>query len=126
MVCNDYQLLHNYLCVILHYNNKFINYLACECNEHGAENDFCDDNGKCTCKEHYGTEKCDECVDGYFGFPNCQTCTCNEQGSESATCDAGGQCTCKPNVVGSNCDECEHEYYGFPNCQGIALFNLKF
>ena len=31
---------------------------------HGSENDFCDDNGICTCKAGYTGDKCDQCADG--------------------------------------------------------------
>ena len=48
------------------------NLLACECNPKGAEDDFCDDAGKCSCKPMYGGDKCDQCDAGYYGFPECQ------------------------------------------------------
>ena len=46
---------------------------ACECNVEGSDNpDTCDDNGKCTCKPNIGGDKCDQCNEGFVGFPNCQ------------------------------------------------------
>ena len=49
---------------------------ACACNEHGSVDDFCNENGVCSCKENYGGEKCDQCVEGFFGFPECQGIIC--------------------------------------------------
>ena len=48
------------------------NFLACECNQKGAVDDFCDEAGKCSCNPMYGGDKCDQCDAGYFGFPECQ------------------------------------------------------
>merc|ERR1711962_1714368 len=58
---------------------------ACMCDEHGSVDDECDaTTGKCTCKENFANDKCSECIEGFFGFPNCQGCTCNAEGSETA------------------------------------------
>ena len=47
--------------------------LACMCDEHGSVDDECDaTTGKCTCKENFANDKCSECIEGFFGFPNCQ------------------------------------------------------
>ena len=32
----------------------------------------CNNNGTCACKDNYGGNKCDSCIEGFFGFPNCQ------------------------------------------------------
>ena len=45
---------------------------ACACDEHGAVDDSCSETGKCTCKDHFTGDKCDECVKTFFGFPNCE------------------------------------------------------
>ena len=29
--------------------------------------------GRCTCKPNISGNKCEKCVDGFFGFPNCQS-----------------------------------------------------
>ena len=52
----------------------FINYIsACMCDEHGAVDDLCDaTTGKCTCKDSFANDKCSECIEGFFGYPNCQ------------------------------------------------------
>ena len=47
-------------------------FLACECNAEGSESTQCAENGKCTCKPNVTGDKCDQCADGYNGFPTCQ------------------------------------------------------
>ena len=44
------------------------------CNPNGSENNDCNVlTGHCECKTNFiGGVNCDECVEGYFGFPNCQ------------------------------------------------------
>ena len=44
----------------------------CGCNMDGSEDKLCDDAGQCNCKCNVQGEKCDSCVDGFFGFPACQ------------------------------------------------------
>ena len=49
-------------------------HLACECNVKGSVDGQCSlltDTG-CQCKRGYGGKFCDECLPGYFGFPDCQ------------------------------------------------------
>ena len=39
--------------------------LECQCNQKGSKDDFCDaDAGKCTCKDEFTGNKCNQCVDG--------------------------------------------------------------
>ena len=43
------------------------------CDEHGAVDDLCDaTTGKCSCKDSFANDKCSECIEGFFGYPNCQ------------------------------------------------------
>ena len=44
----------------------------CECNEEGSMDSTCNGDGQCTCKANIQGEKCDNCTDGYFDFPNCR------------------------------------------------------
>ena len=44
----------------------------CGCNMDGSEDKLCDDAGQCNCKCNVQGEKCDSCMDGFFGFPACQ------------------------------------------------------
>ena len=43
----------------------------CECAKEGSTGQ-CDANGKCTCNENVAGDKCTECKENYFGYPNCQ------------------------------------------------------
>ena len=36
----------------------------------GSKDDFCNDKGKCSCKDNYHGIKCDQCKQGYSG-PMC-------------------------------------------------------
>ena len=48
-------------------------FAECDCSPDGTnEGETCDSNtGQCSCKEGFGGQNCDECVIGYFGYPNC-------------------------------------------------------
>ena len=47
--------------------------LVCGCNANGSINQTCNNVGNCTCKSALITgAKCDRCLDGYFGFPDCK------------------------------------------------------
>ena len=46
-------------------------YLVCGCNEQGSINMSCDSTGKCTCKDDIIGNKCTNCTNGRFPFPNC-------------------------------------------------------
>ena len=44
----------------------------CECDGNGTKDNVCNkDTGLCTCKEGYANEKCNECKDGFYSFPQC-------------------------------------------------------
>ena len=47
--------------------------IGCNCNTEGSEgSNGCDStDGKCTCKPNIYDKKCEKCVEGSFGFPNC-------------------------------------------------------
>ena len=43
------------------------------CNPDGSENNLCNvDTGHCYCKRSIEGDNCDKCIEGNFGFPNCQ------------------------------------------------------
>ena len=47
--------------------------VVCGCNANGSINQTCNNVGNCTCKSALITgAKCDRCLDGYFGFPDCK------------------------------------------------------
>ena len=87
----------------------------CDCNTDGSISSVCDPvTGTCECKPGVGGIRCDECMDGYFGFSDegCQPCVCDPSGSNSTVCDKDtGACTCKPNIEGHVCDSCSGGYY---------------
>lgn len=88
----------------------------CECSPLGSLNQFCHDNGDCSCRSNIIGRQCDECVDGYYNFPQrCLPCVCNPKGTiPGSFCDKkSGQCQCKTHVSGLSCDICEDGAYGF-------------
>jgi hypothetical protein len=45
----------------------------CNCDPAGTTEEICNkDSGRCMCKPNFTGERCDRCVSGYFGFPNCR------------------------------------------------------
>ena len=43
----------------------------CECNPLGSVSLDCDDHGLCQCKDNVVGDKCDQCAEEHFNFPNC-------------------------------------------------------
>ena len=44
----------------------------CECEVEGSRNTICNkDGGKCSCKVGFNGQKCGECNEEFFGYPNC-------------------------------------------------------
>lgn len=78
---------------------------------------MCDkSNGKCICKTGYSGARCDQCLPGYFNYPDCQPCNCSTLGSVSTYCDATGKCPCLPNFAGKQCTQCSTGNYAYPEC----------
>ena len=129
-----------------------MSFIECNCHRYGSLGGSCDHTGKCTCKtgidgvfQGFSGEKCDACVEGFYGFPYCRRggfmfsfflkrnsliipyfilsfflleCDCNQKGSKSVSCEnEDGKCSCKSNVDGHRCQKCVEGFYGFPNCQ---------
>ena len=88
-------------------------YLGCTCDTQGIIDGNCYTNGPCQCKEGYAQPRCDTCLEGFFGFPNCKPCNCFYPGrSHSNVCNiTNGQCDCKKNASGRQCSPCSSGEY---------------
>lgn len=42
------------------------NFIECNCDKVGSQNQTCDDNGKCICKNGYEGQTCSACVHGFY------------------------------------------------------------
>ncbi|KAG8447132.1 hypothetical protein GDO86_014548 [Hymenochirus boettgeri] len=83
----------------------------CDCSPVGLQNKTepgCNEQtGQCTCKPNIVGRRCERCVPGFYGYPNCRMCNCNRAGVEPSICNPiTGQCHCKENVEGLTCDQC--------------------
>ena len=44
-----------------------------ECNcEEGSNGRECNENGVCTCMPNVQGDKCEECIENYHNYPNCE------------------------------------------------------
>ena len=68
---------------------------------------------RCQCKEGYAPPRCDKCLEGFYGFPDCKPCNCFYPGkSHSKVCNVtNGQCDCKDGSSGRQCSPCSPGYY---------------
>ncbi|XP_066911984.1 basement membrane-specific heparan sulfate proteoglycan core protein-like [Clytia hemisphaerica] len=100
----------------------------CLCNGHATD---CDGKtGKCIkCKHHTTGDRCDKCVDGYYGNPvkgQCKKCACplpiqTNQFSSSCILNDDGDFTCsscEPGYTGRKCGKCAKGYTGNPLTPG--------
>ena len=89
----------------------------CNCDVKGTELEICHKStGQCLCKEGFGGPRCDQCLPGYSGYPDCKPCGCSDVGSTSKVCDHSGKCPCFSNFAGKTCDQCIPGYYSYPEC----------
>lgn len=95
----------------------------CSCDARGTEAEVCDkETGQCLCKTGYGGPRCDQCIPGYNGYPDCKPCGCSEVGSASTVCDSSGKCPCLYNFAGRTCEQCSPGYYKYPDCLRMYSF----
>ncbi|XP_036172312.1 laminin subunit alpha-2 isoform X6 [Myotis myotis] len=66
--------------------------------------------GSCHCKPGFGGERCDRCVRGYTGYPDCKPCNCSGEGSANED-PCFGPCHCKENVEGGDCSRCKSGFF---------------
>lgn len=89
----------------------------CNCDLQGTLSEICDKiQGKCLCKEGYGGPRCDQCIKGYYNYPECVPCNCSAQGSSSTHCDTTGKCPCVNSFAGKQCTQCSAGYFNYPEC----------
>ena len=102
-------------------------FVDCDCDVKGTVSEICDkNNGRCLCKPGYGGARCDQCISGFTGFPNCLPCNCSSIGSPSESCDVTGKCVCHPHFGGKQCNQCSPGFYQYPNCTGRPIyFSIK-
>lgn len=76
----------------------------CNCDAIGSRDNFCEvTTGQCLCLPNVFGRQCDECQQGFWGFPNCRRCQCN--GRADACDNVSGQCLyCRDNTGGHHCE----------------------
>lgn len=105
----------------------FIYFTDCNCDNKGTESEVCSkETGSCICKEGYGGPRCDQCLPGYYNYPDCVPCNCSVSGSVSKICDATGRCHCLSNFGGKQCTQCSTGYYAYPECLCKLIHGIKY
>ncbi|CAH2284950.1 laminin subunit alpha-3 [Pelobates cultripes] len=114
--------------------------IPCSCNPN--QSDGCEEgSGICYCKPNFRGVNCEQCADGYFGFPDCfriphyplptpsptsdkpaaghiKDCQCSGRGVSSSNCDRQtGHCLCRTGYQSPKCDSCDVGYFLYPYCQ---------
>lgn len=91
--------------------------LDCDCDVQGTEEEVCNkESGTCICREGFGGPRCDQCLPGYYNYPDCKPCNCSATGSTAITCDNSGKCNCLSNFAGKQCTLCSAGYFNYPEC----------
>jgi len=98
------------------YNNRAF---RCDCSGAGTiggADQQCEvHGGQCPCKENVIGRRCEECMIGYFGFPNCRPCECGD-----LLCDDEGKCICPPNTLEPDCTTCKPYTHSYDVVRGCA------
>ncbi|WAR23621.1 LAMA2-like protein, partial [Mya arenaria] len=102
--------------VSTHTGGMTLGLVACGCDKDGSLDNNCDPlTGQCACAADYTGLYCDECLFGFYNFPDCSLCLCSVEGTEPESCSSSGacscqepegQCQCKSNTMGRTCQQC--------------------
>ncbi|KAK9732107.1 Laminin EGF domain [Popillia japonica] len=86
--------------------------LRCDCNPLGSTGSCTVDEDAvvCDCRPGYAGPRCDSCMSGFRGFPDCEPCPCDSRGTADVS-DCEGQCMCKVNAEGAFCERCKSGYF---------------
>ncbi|XP_034151886.1 laminin subunit alpha-5 isoform X3 [Esox lucius] len=92
------------------------NCTRCSCSPCGTAS--CDPHtGQCHCKPDVTGPRCDQCIDGAFGFETCsgcRRCDCDAAAALVRTCNPrNGACSCQPGVNGPSCRQCAPGYWDY-------------
>ncbi|ETE62973.1 Laminin subunit alpha-5, partial [Ophiophagus hannah] len=80
--------------------------VTCLCSIEGSLYDTCNqETGQCTCRPRVSGLRCDACISGAYGFPDCQVGSCNPAGlvHEDHSLPEGS-CECRAYVEGCQCN----------------------
>ncbi|XP_032077781.1 laminin subunit beta-4 [Thamnophis elegans] len=77
------------------------------------------ESGKCVCQEFVTGQRCEDCLDGYWGLGShvygCSPCDCDIGGAYNNSCAlTDGQCDCRSNIVGRQCGDPAAGYFFLP------------
>eukprot|EP01060_Flectonema_neradi_P023963 TRINITY_DN323_c0_g2_i1.p1 TRINITY_DN323_c0_g2~~TRINITY_DN323_c0_g2_i1.p1 ORF type:complete len:1523 (+),score=335.13 TRINITY_DN323_c0_g2_i1:2804-7372(+) len=119
-------------------------HLHCNGNADSCGSDFNRTNCTCNCKEGFANSDygmCDQCAEGYIGYPYCEKCTSSKHCSNHAVavtsnadrtqcvCDCygmwdGSQCeSCSPIYEQTTCDKCGANRIYYPQCEECSIAN---
>lgn len=62
--------------------------IGCDCEEFYSTGNCAEETGQCECRPQFLAPHCDDCSEGYFGYPNCRPCECNLNGTRDYICEA--------------------------------------
>ncbi len=73
----------------------------------------------CACYEGFDGDWCDQCSEGYEGYPDCRDNPCAPDPCNGhGTCDqADGSCTCDNEYMTEDCSACQDGFIEYPDCR---------
>lgn len=151
-----------------HCSPGYFNYpdcIPCNCSSAGSIITVCDHTGKvgcgsfinsaisllsfflqqCPCLQNFAGKRCDQCMTGFYQFPECLACNCDSNGAIGISvsfivskmsnnlkcrlnpqCNADGQCNCHKSFDGLTCNSCKENYYNYPLCESCDCNPVSF